>query len=374
MSSRNKIFFIDPRGNFDFNDVDVMERHNQYLDDYEKKFMENLEILILGVATNTVSKRVQGFKLSRKTRNAFYFGILAAKALREHKSPVLIASDPWFSFLTCLVIRRFVKKESRIQIQLHGQYISGDQKTLRNEFVKHYILWCIKQSDHTRFVNSIEYEFFIQSKQQIQNKIFLAPVPLNRIFLENLPKLSALKPLSVGFVGRLQSERGTSIFLELVKKLHKAIPGLKVIVIGAGPDQELIKNDLSENLPLDFTMLGYLPPVELRLEMEKIGVLLSCAPRESYGRSMREAILTGVPVLAIHSDGASLLQKSLPGSCIQVFEKQEPFNQILEKFGILLHSSYSPVELSEKLIIEYHGTSKLLESWHQLIHQGLRGQ
>jgi glycosyltransferase involved in cell wall biosynthesis len=218
-------------------------------------------------------------------------------------------------------------------------------------------------------VNSTEYEFFNQVKTQDQSKIFLAPVPLNRIFLDNLPKLSALKPISVGFVGRLHSERGTFLFLELAKKLHKAIPGLKVIVIGAGPDWELIKKDLSENLPFDFTMLGYLPPAELKLQMGKIGVLLSCAPKESYGRSMREAILTGVPVLAICSDGALQLQESLPESCFQLFEKQEPFHQILEKFNHLLNSSYSPEELSEKLIIEYQGTSKLIESWRQLIHQ-----
>ena len=369
MSPRNKIFFIDPRGNFDFNDVDVIERHHEYLNEYERNFSENLIIIVLGVVRNTTSKGIQGFEISHKTRNFIHFGLRAAKAIGTQKSPVLIASDPWFSFLTCFVIRQFVKKESRIQMQLHGQYISGNQKSPRNQFVKSYILWCIKRSDQTRFVNSTEYEFFIRAKQQIQDKVFLAPVPLNRVFLENLQRPLERKPLSVAFVGRLQSERGTLIFLELVKKLHEAIPGLKVIVIGAGPDRELINKDLRENLPLDFTMLGHLPPSELRMQMRNIGVLLSCAPRESYGRSMREAILTGVPVLAIRSDGALQLQGSLPESCFQLFEIKEPFSQILEKFNFLLNSPNSPKELTEKLIIEYQGTSKLIDSWHQLIHQ-----
>lgn len=369
MSSPSKIFFIDPRGNFNFNDIDVIERHHQYLDDYQKKYAEKLDIVILGVTANNLSKRIQGIELAHKTRNFIYFGISASKILKAYKSPVLIAADPWFSFLSCLIIKRFAKKDSKIQLQLHGQYISSNQKTLKNQFIKRYILWCIKRSDQTRFVNSIEYEFFIRIKEQNQSKIFFAPVPLNRIFRENLPRLSSLKPISVGFVGRLHSERGTILFLELVRKLHEAIPGLKVIVIGAGPDRELIKKDLSQNMSLEFEMLDHLPPAKLKLQMGKIGVLLSCAPRESYGRSMREAILAGVPVLAIRSDGASQLQESLPETCLQLFDKQELFSQILGKFNHLINSSYSPEELHQKLIIEFQETSKLIESWHQLIRE-----
>jgi hypothetical protein len=44
---------------------------------------------------------------------------------------------------------------------------------------------------------------------------------------------------------------------------------------------------------------------------KKIGVLVSLAPVESYGRVMREALLSGVPVWANKTSGA----KDLMGQC-----------------------------------------------------------
>jgi glycosyltransferase involved in cell wall biosynthesis len=370
MPLRNKIFLVDPRGNFNFDDADVLERHNSYLKEYERKFSEPLEIIVLGIVTNSFTEAVRGYAVSSRTRNFIKFALLSAKFVKNHNSPVLVASDPWFSFLSCLAIKRLINPKTIIQLQLHGQYLKGHPMRLRNIAIKTYIQWGIKKTDQTRFVNMSEYKYFMGgSTMKVQEKAFFAPVPLNKVFLENIPKLSPPRPLTIGFVGRIQSERGLPLFIKVAGNLKRALPELRAIVVGTGPDREIFKKSLKESFEGDLLMLDYLTPTELKSQMANIGVLLSCAPRESYGRAMREAVLSGVPVLAIRSDGALSLRNSLPEACFQLFEKKESHDEILKKFNQLLKSGYSPAELVKNLGLDSPETSKLIESWHQLIHR-----
>ena len=52
----------------------------------------------------------------------------------------------------------------------------------------------------------------------------------------------------------------------------------------------------------------------------RVGILLSLAPAESYGLTMREAIVHGVPVLAVNSVGSMLLNQFLKGDGLSIIE------------------------------------------------------
>lgn len=368
MSPTNRIFFIDPRGNFNFDDVDVVERHEKYLRDYEAKFGKKLAIQVLGVRTISHSRFLEGVAVTNRTRNIFRFAQNSRWIFKNDSSVTLVASDPWFSFASCLAIKSSSKKRVRIQLQLHGQYLAKNQKRLLNKVSERYILWCIEQADETRFVNAAEYEIFSKKNPSVASKSFQMPVPINPVFLEGFRDLIETKPLSLGFIGRLHPERGTELFIEIASGLKRTFPKLRVVVIGDGPEWELVKGKLTDHFAGDFEMLGHLSPTELKEQMKKIGVLLSCAPMESYGRSMREAILLGIPVLALESDGARQLQGILPGTAIQLFSRSEETLQLEEKFDNLRRSSFSSMEIFPIIGLDSEGTSKLIDSWHRLIH------
>ena len=87
----------------------------------------------------------------------------------------------------------------------------------------------------------------------------------------------------------------------------KGLNDVSVIVAGDGAGLERMKSALPEG-----KFLGHLPRKEINTLWREIGVLLSTAPYESYGLSMREALLNGVPVVSRDNAGARELKKLAP--------------------------------------------------------------
>jgi glycosyltransferase involved in cell wall biosynthesis len=116
-----------------------------------------------------------------------------------------------------------------------------------------------------------------------------------------------------------------------VSSLFKIEPRLKVIVIGDGPERESLRRKLLETIPSSqLEMLGHLNTLEDA--WGKIGILLSTAPTESYGRSTREALMHGIPVWGVKSRGIDELIA-------------EAGNEVVRELNVHL----SPQELGETL-------------------------
>jgi hypothetical protein len=94
-----------------------------------------------------------------------------------------------------------------------------------------------------------------------------------------------------------------------------------------------------------------------------VGVLLSLAPAESYGLTMREAIVNGVPVLAVRSVGSMALDQFLNGNGFLVI--QEPFeSQKIADQLITLDNVQISESAREALFLESANYVKILcSSW-----------
>jgi hypothetical protein len=100
---------------------------------------------------------------------------------------------------------------------------------------------------------------------------------------------------------------------------------------------------------------------------EEITLLVSTAHAESYGRSIREALIYGVPVLAIPSTGADEVAKLTDS--LGFIDTNFP-EKTLMNLNRVLNSGVS-LETRKRLLDLNSQNSKLLvESWKNLLLRG----
>lgn len=105
--------------------------------------------------------------------------------------------------------------------------------------------------------------------------------------------------------------------VDLIVKAFTQLPDKKLVVIGDGPDFDLLKKIASPNIEF----LGYQPFDELRKHMQKAKAFIYAA-EEDFGITVVEALSCGTPVIAYGVGGTGeTVENGKTGVC---FETQTP--------------------------------------------------
>ncbi|MBA2279740.1 MAG: glycosyltransferase family 1 protein [Acidimicrobiia bacterium] len=91
----------------------------------------------------------------------------------------------------------------------------------------------------------------------------------------------------VGYVGRLAREKRVDLLR------HAAMPGVRLVVVGDGPDRRRL-----EKLLPDATFLGFLGGVDLSRAIASLDVFVHTGADETFCQGVQEALSSGVPVVA----------------------------------------------------------------------------
>jgi len=242
-----------------------------------------------------------------RTHNFFIYIYKLIRSVGSLESPpsLLVAGDARLGFVAARILR-FKFKSAKIQLQLHGNaiHVMGNQKWpswLRRFYVK----LLINNSDSIRMVSlhqKVSYEKLIG--RPIPN-VVIAPVPFQ---ISSNPRRSPIE--SVGFVGRIHPERGIKRWVDVASEVSRANPKIKFVIIGDGPCRQEFLKKLSLLPNGGITYLGWLSKDELQANWPQIGLLLSTAESESYGVTLREALCSGLQVVAFENHASIELNAS----------------------------------------------------------------
>jgi glycosyltransferase involved in cell wall biosynthesis len=143
-----------------------------------------------------------------------------------------------------------------------------------------------------------------------------------------------------------------------------------VLVAGSGPDEARFLKEIKELLPKSkVRFLGQLSENELKKVWKNVGVLLSTAPAESYGRVMREALVAGVPVWATKSSGVEDLISNAGKEAVKLLDLTKSSYELSVEFDQLIKAKV-PLRFRKQFIKDNSTYAQLLaKSWVDLINK-----
>ena len=309
---------------------------------------------------NSVEERLVIINFGENRIKLWDFAIKTYKVLKIQSGQkiTLIAGDNYEALLICLVLKKFLGADVSIQISIHGNPLLHRGSIARSLALKFSFHFFVPRASIIRLVSKHLEEplgrYFGRSA-----RVIVCPIPIT---VGPFPEFQTKKGL-VGVVGRLHYERGVDELCEILACFAKSPDSFSFIVIGDGPQKEMIERLKNSKEDLKLELLGALPHNQVLTHYADFNLLLSCAPDEGYGLALREAILSGVPVVARKNLGTLELLKQFPDMVFLFDSTQEAVNLIKSKYGILIDPELIQLYRRRQEDFDKSNIATLVKSW-----------
>ena len=369
--SNPSVLILDPRGNIAVGGKDVIARHEIYAKELRRQGKTSiLELKVFSASVSakgsSKSKNERVITISKPTFNSYKFARKVHNFIKLNNLDVklLVAGDPWESYWSAYFLNRFLNKKISIQIQVHGDIADPRWRriNLRNRIRFTLAKLSLPKASSVRAVTKYQAENLVKAFGIKRERIVVVPVPIT--VASKSVALKSQRPKTIGLIGRIHQDRGIWEFIRLIRVLNSSSKDFKVVVIGDGSSKDKFLLKLESIIPKNrIIYLGQLPESELRKAWKRIGVLVSMAPVESYGRVIRESLIAGVPVWATASAGV----KDLMGNCkkgeVKLLDLSKSDTSLYKDFNSLLKTKVSS-DFSKSFIKENNTyAAKLANSW-----------
>ena len=361
---------LDPRGVILSGGLDVMKRHEIYSRSIER-FENKLKYVVFSsgqkpLVTASENMNLEVYSVSNPTLNFFRFAFKSKELISRMNLDVklLIVGDCWESYWSGFILNKFLNRDIPIQIQVHGDIADPEWRriNLRNRIRYLVAKLALPKAFSVRAVTKYQAENLVHAFGVKKERIVVVSVPIN-VFSKTVA-LKTIRPKTIGLIGRIHQDRGIWEFIKLVRFLNLSSKDFKVVVIGDGPSKDKFLLKLSSVIPKNrVTYLGQLTESELRKAWKKIGLLVSMAPVESYGRVMRESLIAGVPVWATASAGVKDLIDNCKKGEVKLLDLSKSSTSLEKDFNSLLKTKVSS-DFSKRFVKENNTyAAKLANSW-----------
>jgi len=364
----NFVVILDCRGIIR-KDKNALKRHESYAKELFRKYGQAVVILTTGKQNEEYSSNLEYLKLNNLGGNRFSklkFLLNSRKFLKEQgpKCKLLIAGDPWENAFIAIILNWCRDRKIPIQIQVHGDIANTRWMRLnwRNKFRSVMSGYTLTRANNVRCVGKSQANLILEKYRIDESKIDVIEVPMDLSNSRN-HKIVPQK-VTLGFLGRLSEDRGIGVFIDLIYKIAKVRTDFSVVVAGDGPLKNKFENELVEILGKQRVLfVGNLRSRELDYFWNQITILVSTAPAESFGRSIREAILSDKPVWAVKTSGVTDLMLELKQGELLLLDLSLSAEHLSTQFQNILTNSISPA--SKELLLGRNATAipRLIESW-----------
>ena len=371
-TNKKALFILDSRGIISLHNEYDLKRHMEYA---ERIIGFNKKILVAVATTNpsftsvTTFENLTVYPISGNRRFSPKYLLEVSTLIRKLDLGriLFIAGDPWESAVSLFLIRRFCSTDSRSQVQIHADITTDEWVHLSKiNRVRKFVLSLTLERFESIRVTSLEIKRSIAAKYGIPQERFIVSNLRINLDPSSSPVLAENRPKSISFVGRMEKDRGLDIFVEFIKKVSDLNAILNIV--GSGPDHTKFVEELKEIVGSDrVNVWGEIGPQEMPSLWKQTGLLVSTAPSESFGRTIREAACFGVPVLAVASRGFNEFVSFTDVPWVRVLDKQGNPAQTQEVVRELLVAKTS-LKVREKILSEQEEQiSNLVQCWISLL-------
>jgi glycosyltransferase involved in cell wall biosynthesis len=371
------VLLLDPRGIIFKGGADVVSRQNLY--GHQLKLQsKHLRLRYLIFSSDSHGKKngtfqfINVLQISKPTFNSFLFAIESYNYIKAHNLIIklIVVGDPWESYWSAYFLNKFLNKKIPIQIQVHGDIADPRWRRInyRNRIRFSLAKLSLQKASSVRVVTKYQTKNLVKAFGIKKEKIVVVPVPIT---IASKPvALKSDRPKTIGLIGRIHQDRGIWEFIKLVRVLNSSSKDFKVVILGDGPSKNKFLLKLESVIPKNrIIYLGQLPESELRKAWKRIGVLVSMAPVESYGRVIRESLIAGVPVWATASAGVKDLMDNCKKGEVKLLDLSKNDASLDKDFKALLKTKVSS-DFTKKFIKENNTyTAKIANSWVNIINR-----
>ncbi len=246
--------------------------------------------------------------------------------------------------------------EDYVHYITHG-YFNKPSKKIVEQITKFY---CDKTVTELIVPTKKMYKFF-KTKYKYDRNIHIIPtgIEISRFYKEKFKEEDTLKlRKSIGlnkddivilFVGRLGQEKSIDVLIEGHKEICKKHKNAKLLIIGSGPDEELLQELINKNnLQDSVLMIGKIPFNEMPKYYRLANIFATASRTETQGLTVIEAMAASIPVVAALDDSFSeIVVNDLNG---YLFKNKKEYVKIMLEL------------IPDRNKIEYLGTQARLSS------------
>ncbi len=374
----DQVAFIHPRFGRDGTPIDELlakfEVYGESLSTSSNGALKQL-IILAGIDKGQFEKinqklipSIRIIRISNPTNDFFTFALKSLVSIRrsEIKPGLIVAGDFWVGGLSAYILVKLFRMRSKTQITLHGNPLNTLDRGLRikSRFRKIFFRFMLHNFDSIRLVSSNLLPLLRFDFQNLSPKVLVSPVYMPAIQTSHV---TADKRKSITIMGRLHEERNPLEALSSIRKILAADTSLQVDIVGNGPMQqeilEFCKREFSET---SFTFWGWLAHKDALTVLASSTVLISSAPEEGYGQTIREALTLGIPVVARRNSETLELSHSWPG-IIKTYEYEKDATQLVLAYleNPPQESDFSEFRVDLRHKVE-NSLKRLTQSWVDL--------
>lgn len=359
------IVFADARSRINLKEKSTIGRHVEYILELRKlEGFEKAKLLVLQPSLSFFKSeeidleniRIVRLSISRLLNLKNYV------SSNDQQISLIVSGDPWESYLFSSIIKALINEKCPIQVQVHAELSNAwSAQRLLNKFRTYSAGIALRKAFNVRAVSIEQREFLIKKYRLDKRKVIVIPVQINNAEALATGK-SRIRPSTIGFIGRLHKERNIQLFVEIVEYLMSKDKDLRLVIATTGKMDGYEGRRFSRIPAERITRFENLSPGKLPIFWEKVGVLLSTSESESFGRSIREAIVNGIPVMAQTSMGTRELKRECNDS-VELFDSNGSFDALLETYKSL-HERMVPDEYKDLIKSKNERIpSDIAESW-----------
>ena len=124
-------------------------------------------------------------------------------------------------------------------------------------------------------------------------------------------ELAPCGEIIVGYVGRLAAEKRLDLLSDVA-----ALPGVRLVIVGAGPSESATRRALPGAL-----FLGQRQGDELARVFASLDIFVHSGPHETFGNTLQEAAASGLPVVAPAAGGPlDLVKDGVTGALVPPYD------------------------------------------------------